>query len=206
MEGLPNAQGKLLRLLEKHRGVEMPEVATLARELGVHHSTVQQHLQALADKGFVRLERRGVGRRPLIALRLPPGIPVVGSIPAGPLSDALEHPEGYLALPFGPEHFALRVKGDSMTERIQDGDVVILKRTPEFSSGDVCAVRFNGDEATLKYVERYPNDPSVLLLRPHNPAYSPVEVAAKETFIAGVYRGLLRGDAAEVLFVEGDVS
>lgn len=205
MEGLTNAQSRLLRLLEKSQG-ELPDIATLARELGVHHSTVQQHLGALARKGLIRLERRGVGRKPTIELRSRRGVPVVGSIPAGPLSDALEHPEGYLMLPFGPEHFALRVKGDSMTERIQDGDVVILRRTPDFSSGDVCAVRVNGDEATLKYVERYGGDASLLLLRPHNPAYDSFEVLARDTFIAGVYRGLLRGDAVEVLFVEGDVS
>ncbi len=208
MQALPKAQAKVYGLLRaaSERGEELPGVAELARALGVRHSTVNQHLRALDAKGVVRFRSRGVGLRPLLTLRLPPGIPLVGSIPAGPLSDALEHPEGYLALPFGPEHFALRVKGDSMFERIEDGDVVILKRTPEFASGDVCAVRTNGDEATLKYVERLPNDPSVLLLRPHNPAYTPVEVAAKETFIAGVYRGLLRGDAAAVLFVEGDVS
>ena len=205
MHRLTHAQSKVLRLLERGSGGELPDMATLARELGVHHSTVQDHLQALANKGFIRFERRGVGRTPLIAL-CARGVPLVGSVPAGPLSDALEHPEGYLNLPFGPEHFALRVKGDSMAEPIQSGDVVILRRTPEFRSGEVCAVRVNGDEATLKYVERYPTDASLLLLRPHNPAYDPVEVPAEETFIAGVYRGLLRGDALNVLLTEGDVS
>lgn len=208
MQALPKAQAKVYGLLwaAGERGKALPGVAELARALGVRHSTVNQHLRALDAKGVVRFESRGVGQRPLLALRLPLGIPLVGSIPAGPLEGALEHPEGYLALPFGPEHFALRVKGDSMTERIQDGDVVILRRTPEFSSGEVCAVRINGDEATLKYVERSGGDASVLLLRPHNPAYDSFEVLARDTFIAGVYRGLLRGDAAEVLFVESDVS
>lgn len=205
MKGLTHARARVLRLLEKGRDGELPDLATLARELELHHSTVQEHLQALAADGFIQLERRGVGRKPLIRLR-GQGVPLVGSIPAGPLSDALEHPEGYLALPFGPEHFALRVKGDSMAEPIQDGDVVILRRTPEFRSGEVCAVRVNGDEATLKYVERYQGDASLLLLRPHNPVYDPVEVSAQETFIAGVYRGLLRGDALNVLLTEGDVS
>lgn len=208
MQVLPEAQAKVYGLLRaaRERGEALPSVVELARSLGVHHSTTHQHLRALAAKGYLRFESRGVGRRPVLELRLPSGIPLVGSIPAGPLSDALEQPEGYLALPFGPEHFALRVKGDSMAERIENGDVVILRRTPEFRSGEICAVRVNGDEATLKYVERYSVDASVLLLRPHNPAYDPLEVAASETFIAGVYRGLLRGDAAEVLFVEGDVN
>lgn len=35
MDGLPNARQRLLRLLEKTQGGEMPDVATLARELGV---------------------------------------------------------------------------------------------------------------------------------------------------------------------------
>ncbi len=208
MQPLPKVQAKVYGLLRaaRERGEGLPSVLELARTLGVRHSTVNQHLHALSAKGYVRFESRGAGRRPVLELRQPPGIPVVGSIPAGPLSDALEHPEGYLQLPFGEGHFALRVKGDSMAEPIQNGDVVILRRTPEFRSGEVCAVRVNGDEATLKYVERYPNAPKTLLLRPHNPAYSPVEVEARDTFIAGVYRGLLRGDAASVLFVEGDVN
>jgi repressor LexA len=208
VQALSRVQAKVYELLRAARehGEPLPEPVQLAQTLGVRYSTLNQHLNALAKKGYIRFESRGAGRRPMLELRLPPGIPLVGSIPAGPLSDALEHPEGYLALPFGPEHFALRVKGDSMAEPIQDGDVVILRRTPEFHSGDVCAVRVNGDEATLKYVERYQTDASLLLLRPHNPDYDPVKVLAKDTFIAGVYRGLLRGDAADVLLVEGDVS
>lgn len=200
MQVLPEAQAKVYGLLRaaRERGEALPSVVELARLLGVHHSTTHQHLRALAAKGYLRFESRGVGRRPLLELRLPSGIPLVGSIPTGPLSDSLEHPEGYLALPFGPEHFALRVKGDSMAERIENGDVVILRRAPEFRSGEICAVRVNGDEATLKYVERYPTDASLLRLRPHNPAYDPLEVPAKETSIAGVYRGLLRGDATSV--------
>ena len=208
MRALSDVQAKVYGVLRtaRERGEPLPGVVELARALGVQHSTMNQHLRALAAKGYLRFESRGAGRRPVLELRVPLGVPLVGSVPAGPLSDALEHPEGYLALPFGPEHFALRVKGDSMAEPIQNGDVVILRRTPEFRSGEVCAVRVNGDEATLKYVERYQGDASLLLLRPHNPAYNPVEVPAKETFIAGVYRGLLRGDAASVLLTEGDVS
>ena len=139
MRALPRAQARVYGLLRaaSERGEELPGVAELARALGVRHSTVNQHLRALDAKGVVRFESRGVGLRPLLALRLPPGVPVVGSIPAGPLSDALEHPEGYLNLPFGSEHFALRVKGDSMFERIEDG---ALRHGSIDTNGDFAAL------------------------------------------------------------------
>ena len=122
----------------------------------------------------------------------------MGDIAAGGLHEAVEHCEGFLAVPGGGERFALRVKGDSMSEPIQDGDVVILKRSP-FTSGDICAVRHE-DETTLKYVD-VGNDGKATL-RPHNPAYSLIEVSLEDIYVAGVYAGLLRGAVVHELFRE----
>src|SRR5690625_6007295 len=88
---LPPAQRRVYdRLLDHHaRTGELPDLSEFARQLNVHYVSLKQHLQALAKKGFLRFESRGHGRSPLLQLHpAATGIPVLGDIPAGPLSDA----------------------------------------------------------------------------------------------------------------------
>lgn len=198
-EPLSPAQGRVYqRLLEHHRRTgAMPDLADLARSLGVHYVSLRQHLEALHRKGYVSFESRGRGRSPHLAL--PPdatGIPVLGDIPAGPLSAAVAHAEAFLPRAgLTGELFALRVHGDSMADLVQDGDVVLFQHTEPRRSGEICAVRVDGEDVTLKYLDRL--DGATYALRPHNPDYPTVKVHARDLVIDGVYRGLLRGLAAE---------
>jgi repressor LexA len=186
----------------QQRGAQ-PSLRELAGSLGISYPSLRQHLEALEGKGYLKLQSQGRGRPPILTLgQVGLGVPLLGNIPAGPLSEALAHPEGYLALPFGEDHFALRVTGDSMADLIQPGDVVVLRRTQVPVFGAICAVRVAGSEATLKYLARG-GDPSTFVLRAHNPAYPEVDVAAEEVVIDGVYRGLLRGEVASLLIQEG---
>ncbi len=195
MEEASPAQRKVYERLLSHvrRYDQTPDLADLARDLGVHYVSLKQHLEALHRKGYLTFESRGRGRSPL--LTLPPqatGVPVLGGIPAGALSEAQVEAEGYLPLPgLQGDVFALRVEGDSMADLIQDGDVVLFaKRSPQ-RSGEICAVRVEGSDVTLKYLDRL--SPHAYALRPHNPRYPVLEVEAAELQIDGVYRGLLRG-------------
>lgn len=52
------------------------------------------------------------------------------------------------------EHFGLRLKGQSMEPNFKEGDIVIVRKQSTVDSGDIAIVRVNGDEATLKIVER----------------------------------------------------
>ncbi len=198
-EPLSPAQGRVYqRLLEHHRRTgAMPDLADLARSLGVHYVSLRQHLEALHRKGYVSFESRGRGRSPHLAL--PPdatGIPVLGDIPAGPLSAAVAHAEAFLPRAgLTGELFALRVHGDSMADLVQDGDVVLFQHTEPRRSGEICAVRVDGEDVTLKYLDRL--DGATYALRPHNPDFPTVKVHARDLVIDGVYRGLLRGLAAE---------
>ena len=83
-------------------------------------------------------------------------IPVLGEIVAGLPIDAyqeiLDYEEIPAALASQGEFFALKVKGDSMSPRIADGDVVICKQQSDIESGDIAVVTINGDTATLKKV------------------------------------------------------
>ena len=189
------------RLLEQPHPANL---TSLARDLGMHYVSLKQHLQALAKKGYLHFESRGTGRAPL--LQLPPqatGVPILGSIPAGPLSEAFQESEGYLPLPGLVQHFALRVSGNSMADLIQHGDVVVFKQGLPERSGEICAVRVEQDEVTLKYVDFI--EQQRLRLRPHNPDFPSVEVMASALHIEGVYQGLLRGQVLWALYQEEEL-
>jgi repressor LexA len=197
MRRLTELQHKILDALEKQ--VEEGDVnfKRLADAFGVYPNALREHLDAIARKGYLEIESRGRGRNPTVRL-LHGGVPVVGHIAAGPLSEALEFPEGYLKLAAYPGRFGLRVQGSSMADLIQEGDVVLLKKRPH-KSGDICAVRIDRSEATLKYLDLYVTDPETVLLRPHNPEYPNTEVEAKRVTVDGVFSGLLRGEVIDEL-------
>jgi repressor LexA len=182
----------------KHTGV-LPDLAGFARSLGMHYVSLKQHLEALHKKGYLTFESRGRGRSPLLSLPAEAtGIPVLGNIPAGPISEAVPHAEGYL--PFAGlsgDHFALRVQGNSMADLIQDNDVVLFEKREPYRSGEICAVRVEDNEVTLKYLDKL--EEHVCALRPHNSSYPTLKVTAGEFHIEGVYLGLLRGDAFQLL-------
>ena len=193
------------RLRDHHlRTGDLPELASLARQLGVHYVSLKQHLEALHKKGYLVFESRGRGKSPRLELPAEAtGIPVLGSIPAGPLSEAVSHAEAYLPLAgLRDGHFALRVHGDSMADLIQDGDVVLLEKRKPARSGEICALRLEESDVTLKYLDHLGKDRYAL--RPHNAAYPVAEVTAQDLMVEGVYRGLLRGDVLEALLKEAD--
>jgi repressor LexA len=187
-----------LREFERRTG-ETPELSAFARGLGIHYVSLKQHLLALDRKGYLRFESRGRGRSPRLTLPdVATGVPLLGAIPAGPLADPAAHAEGVLRMPgLGDGHFALRVDGDSMADLLQSGDVVILERRAPARSGEICAVRVDDDDVTLKYLDREAG--GALALRPHNRDYPTLSVPAQRVQVDGVYRGLLRGDAVEAL-------
>lgn len=206
---MPPRPVKQLQVLEALRSAyarhgRLPELATLARGFGISYPTLREHLRALEAKGKLRIESRGPGRSPVITLLGPVGgVPLFGEIAAGVPVGSYPEPEAYLALRGRPDHFALRVRGDSMADRIEHGDVVLLQRTPPQRSGEICAVRVGEDETTLKYLEWRGAEPSRYRLRPHNPAYPTLGVSAEELHVDGVFRSLLRGDVVEELLTEG---
>jgi repressor LexA len=75
-----------------------------------------------------------------------------------------------------PQAFALKVKGSSMSPRIEDGDVVIVSPQQEVRSGDICVVRVEGED-TLKKVKFEGN---YVHLVPLNPEFDPVTVKRRD--------------------------
>lgn len=110
--------------------------------------------------------------------------PVVGDIAAGFDQLAVEDwsgetvdvPLSYLRGRNKSEFFVLNVKGDSMYPLYHEGDkVLILKQSTLNRSGDIGAVMYNGECATLKKVE-YVMGEDWMRLIPLNPNYKPEEI------------------------------
>ncbi len=107
-------------------------------------------------------------------------LPLVSSVPAGKVSTMFhpDHVDNYVTVDDvkDPGAFALKVKGNSMAPRIEDGDVVIVSPAQEPHNGDVCVVRVN-EEDTLKKVKFEGN---YIHLIPLNPDFEPVTVKKKD--------------------------
>jgi len=198
-KGLPPGQTRVLEAIAGlvRQGLS-PTAHDLTRALGIRPQSLRQHLAALEGKGLLRLHPMGHGRpthlelTPAGKLLLGLSIPLVGSIPAGPLEASQEEVAGLLALPGRPGLFALLVEGDSMAEYLLEGDVVVVERGRRPRPGEIAALLHEG-KTTLKYV--YPRGKKILL-KPHNPAYPTLELPAQEVEIQGVFRLLLRGQGA----------
>lgn len=127
--------------------------------------------------------------------------PVIGELAAGYehiavedwSGETIEIPESYLKGRKREDFLVLSVKGDSMYPHYHDGDkVLILKQDCINESGDIAAVIYDGEYATLKKVE-YKKD--VVRLLPLNPEYMPKEISGAdlEQFkIIGIPRLLVR--------------
>jgi repressor LexA len=207
---MPPRPVRQLQILEALRGAyertgAPPELSDLARSFDISYPTLREHLRALEAKGQLQMESRGRGRSPRLTLLGAAGIPLFGEIAAGVPIGSYPEPEGHLALRGRPDQFALRVRGDSMADRIENGDVVVLQRAEPQRSGEVCAVRVGEDETTLKYLDWSPKEaqPHRYRLRPHNEAYPVITVQATDLHIDGVMRGLLRGEVVQSLLLEG---
>ena len=95
-------------------------------------------------------------------------IPILGRISAGLPLYAEEHIEGYTytELNHGGEYFALRVTGDSMTAaRINEGDILFVRRQDIVENGEIAVVLVNGDDATVK---RFHRDGDTVTLSPQS--------------------------------------
>ena len=99
-------------------------------------------------------------------------IPVLGTIPAGIPIEAVEEIVDYeeisTEMATRGEFFALKVKGDSMSPLINDGDVVIIKKQDDAESGKICVVMINGFDATLKEIKKEENGLWVLPKNPYS--------------------------------------
>ena len=175
-----------------------PSVREIGEAVGLSSpSTVHSHLSTLEATGHLR--RDPTKPRAIEVLDEEPSnvrnVPLVGRIAAGSPILAEEDIEDVIPLPVdldgeGPV-FMLRIKGESMIEAgILDGDYVVIHRQPDALDGDIVAALIDGEEATVKRLQRHNG---AVILHSENPAFEPmvftegVELIGK---VVAVFRGI----------------
>lgn len=102
-------------------------------------------------------------------------IPVLGAVPAGIPITAIEDIIDYEEIPQSwsdqGDFFGLRIKGNSMYPKLENGDIVIVKKQSTADNGDVVIAMVNGDDATCK---RYKRTDTGIMLTSDNSEYSPM--------------------------------
>jgi lexA repressor len=174
----------------------------LAKRIGVHESSINKYEKGLVDIPLSKISELARVLKVTEAYLMgweekseqkPQGlqIPVLGTVAAGiPISaveDILDYEEIPLSWQSQGEFFALRIKGDSMQPKIDDGDVVIVRQQSDANSGDTVIALVNGDDATCKKLQKTDNG---IMLVSTNPNYLPMfftneEILTKPVVILG---------------------
>jgi repressor LexA len=180
---LADKAGIVTRTLQRwEKGEQVPDgvaITRLAKATGVQASwllTGEGDIYAIPSRPENMYLLPGASRRKNRLVDLP----LISAVPAGKVA-TLFHPDyadDYVTVDDikDPQAFALKVKGNSMATRIEDGDVVVVSPQQEARSGDVCVVRVNGED-TLKKVKFEGN---YIHLIPFNPEFDPVVVKRRE--------------------------
>ena len=177
-----------------------PSVREIGAAVGLKSpSTVHFHLKGLEVGGVIilavgktRAFTLSGGGRPVAEEQAPHAdqIPVVGSVAAGSPILAEECIEDYLTFDtqgLSGEHFALRVRGESMRDAgILPGDLVVVHQQPEAHNGEIVVALFE-DEATVKTLRKRNGE---IWLMPENDHYPPID--GREATIVGIVKAVIR--------------
>ena len=109
-------------------------------------------------------------------------IPIFESVSAGFGAHADSKILGYNMMPFktkteAEESMEIRVQGDSMFPKIEDGDSVIVRKVSSVDSGSLAVVMIDGEDGVVKKVT-YGKD--WIELQSINPMYKPVRFTGAE--------------------------
>lgn len=151
-----------------------PTVREIGNETGLSSpATVHAYLNRLHERGYLKR----AGRIWELASYFT-AVPLVGIVPAGSpleifesLGEEIELPEWMVEK--GGDIMGFRVQGESMKDAyIQEGDVVVVKRTPNADPGEMVVAYLKTDGAiTLKRLKK---DNEKYWLVPENPEYQPI--------------------------------
>lgn len=209
-EPVEGRQRQILEFLRTHSRNHSypPTVREIGQAVGLSSSsTVQNHLNALENKGLIRRDPTKsrtvevVGEEQALhasvlasnILRLP----LVGRVAAGTPLLAEQNIDDHVSV--GPEiaggedAYALTVHGDSMIEAgIHDGDIVLVRPRRDAPNGTIVVARIENDttgdsEVTVK---RFFREDGRVRLQPENSALQPMYPA--DVTLEGVVTAVIR--------------
>jgi len=195
MKKLHTTQNNLLQLL-KQSITEPLTIRELQDELDLSSpSVVYHHIQQLEKKGYLRRNPKNPKDYQILADspdKIITYLNLYGLAHCGPKGAFLDGdpidriPISTKILGFSSsDAFMVKAKGDSMQPKINDLDLVIVKKARTANNGDI-VVCVNNGEVLIKKI-RVGNE---VILSSLNPKYQPF-VANKKFHIEGIVRGVL---------------
>ena len=140
----------------------------------------------------VPMERQEIESNVFPITDIPKKVPVVGRISAGLPILATENIEGYEFAPSsqikeGYTYFYLRVQGDSMNLKFNEGDIVLVQKQDDLENNEIGVILVNGFDATVK---KYRKENNLVILEPmstnpentvqiYNPKDTPIKIIGK---------------------------
>lgn len=179
------------------RKIEERGYGPTVREIGLAFDIkspngVMCHLKALVKKGLIT--RVAKSARAIQLADFQPrttGLPLLGTVAAGSPVQAVENQDRieFGELFRGPDHYCLKVRGQSMIEdHIDDGDYVIIRKQETAANGDRVVAMID-NEVTLK---RFYADAERVRLEPANGSMKPIIVRRSDAQILGILVGVVR--------------
>ena len=96
---------------------------------------------------------------------------VAAGVPIDAIDEIIDQEEISPRLAQTGEFFGLRIKGDSMSPRIMDGDTVIVRKQDDAESDEIVIALINGHDGVCKKLKKINNG---LMLISLNPQYDPM--------------------------------
>lgn len=203
MFSLSKIQKQILSIISSalENSGESPTVRELMAEIHAKSPrTVSHHIEQLEKNGFIL--RTGEAKRNIIItgkgakdpLKNIVKVPLVGWSAGGSaiwaeenILDWIPVSSRFFKLPTD-EIFLLKIKGNSMSPGIEDGDVVIVKKQYTADTGETIVALLEDGTTVKKYLPRDDH----IVLQPTNPEHEPIVVFPDELRIQGIVKGVLK--------------
>lgn len=150
-----------LKKLRRQKGLTQED---LAEKMGMAKSSISMYETGNRKPSFEALEAFAdffnVNMNVLTGDKKEKGIkiPILGRVVAGIPIEAITDIDGYEEitpkLAATGSFFALHIKGDSMAPYMLPNDIVIVRCQEDVDCGDIAIILVNGDEATVKKVQK----------------------------------------------------
>jgi len=193
-------RGFIRRLAHRARALEvlrLPDDASLTANLtstqGAQASPVRKPFSPSVVEGVFGKQHHTPDAEPAINSDYE-SLPILGKIAAGTPIEAIQHEVDRFPAPTamlgGGEHYVLEVEGESMIEAgIHDGDMAVIRRCADATTGDIVVALVDDQEATLKRLRK---KGASIALEAANPEFETRIYGPDRVNVQGKLVGLMR--------------
>lgn len=194
--GLGN-KGVMAQNIKYYMNLHQKERNDVCKDLGIKYTTLTDWINGKTypriDKIEAMAQYFGISKADLVEERnksesVGVMIPLLGRVAAGVPISAVENIIGQEEISRSTaitgEFFALRIKGDSMSPYIMDGDIVVVRQQNDADSGDVVIALVNGHDGVCKKLRKMETGIALVSV---NPAYDPLIFDHREIDSIPVY-------------------